>query len=274
MESINDRLKQLRESLGLSQAAFGQKIGLERSSMSAIEHNQRKLTPRSIRDVCREYNVSEEWLTTGSGEMFCEDTAHLTQGERIRFLRKNLGLTQTQFGEKVSLKQAVIGQIENDQRSATPRFIRDVCREYNVNEEWLTTGSGEMFREQTVCSTQGERIRFLRKSLGLTQTQFGEKVALKQAVIGQIENNQSAATPRFIRDVCRECNVNEEWLTTGSGEMFREETDVDAIAAIDRIMYGENEFAKSVFRAFASLGEEEWKVIEKLIDQIKQTPGI
>ena len=191
MKSINDRLKQLRESLGLSQAAFGQKIGLERSSMSAIEHNQRKLTPRSIRDVCREYNVS-----------------------------------------------------------------------------------GEMFREQTVCSTQGERIRFLRKSLGLTQTQFGGKVALKQAVIGQIENNQSAATPRFIRDVCREYNVSEEWLTTGSGEMFREETDVDAIAAIDRIMYGENEFAKSVFRAFASLGEEEWKVIEKLIDQIKQTPGI
>ena len=182
----------------------------------------------------------------------------MTQGERIRFLRKNLGLTQTQFGEKVSLKQAVIGQIENDQRSATPRFIRDVCREYNVNEEWLTTGSGEMFREQTVCSTQGERIRFLRKSLGLTQTQFGGKVALKQAVIGQIENNQSAATPRFIRDVCREYNVSEEWLTTGSGEMFREETDVDAIAAIDRIMYGENEFAKSIFRAFASLGEEEW----------------
>ena len=199
MKSINDRLKQLRESLGLSQAAFGQKIGLERSSMSAIEHNQRKLTPRSIRDVCREYNVSEEWLTTGNGEMF---------------------------------------------------------------------------REQTVCSTQGERIRFLRKSLGLTQTQFGGKVALKQAVIGQIENNQSAATPRFIRDVCREYNVSEEWLTTGSGEMFREETDVDAIAAIDRIMYGENEFAKSVFRAFASLGEEEWKVIEKLIDQIQQTPGI
>lgn len=119
-----------------------------------------------------------------------------------------------------------------------------------------------------------DRLKQLRESLGLSQAAFGQKIGLERSSMSAIEHNQRKLTPRSIRDVCREYNVSEEWLTTGSGEMFREETDVDAIAAIDRIMYGENEFAKSVFRAFASLGEEEWKVIEKLIDQIKQTPGI
>lgn len=118
--------------------------------------------------------------------------------------------------------------------------------------------------------TQGERIRVLRKSLGLTQTQFGAKIALKQTVIGQIENNQSPATPRTVRDICREFNVNEEWLSTGNGEMFREGTEDDAMAAIDRIMFGENELAKSVFKAFASLSDDEWTVVGKLIDQIQK----
>lgn len=117
--------------------------------------------------------------------------------------------------------------------------------------------------------TQGERIKQLRKLLGLTQTQFGAKIALKQAVIGQIENNQRTATPRTIRDICREFNVNEEWLSTGEGEMFRS-LEENAMAAIDRIMFGENELAKSVFKAFASLSEEEWQTVGKLIDQIQK----
>ena len=52
--------------------------------------------------------------------------------------------------------------------------------------------------------------------------------------------------------------------------MFREETEDDAIAAIDRIMFGENELAKSIFKAFASLSDDEWKVVSKLIDQIQK----
>lgn len=120
--------------------------------------------------------------------------------------------------------------------------------------------------------TQGERIKQLRKLLDLTQTEFGAKIALKQATIGQIESGQRIATPRTIRDICREFNVNEEWLSTGQGEMFRQ-TEESAITLIDRIMYGENEFAKSVFKAFASLSEEEWNAVEKIIDRLLELKG-
>lgn len=69
---INDRVKFLRESLGLSQEAFGKKISLERSTISLIERHQRKATDRVIADICREFIVNEEWLREGIGEMFKE----------------------------------------------------------------------------------------------------------------------------------------------------------------------------------------------------------
>ena len=69
---ISDRVKQLRESLGLSQSDFASKIYLERSTVSLIERNQRNVTDRTIKDICREFNVNEKWLRTGKGTMFNE----------------------------------------------------------------------------------------------------------------------------------------------------------------------------------------------------------
>ncbi len=67
---IHDRVKGLREKLRLSQAAFGEKLLLERSAISLIERKQRNITDRTIHDICREYNVNEAWLRTGEGETF------------------------------------------------------------------------------------------------------------------------------------------------------------------------------------------------------------
>lgn len=69
---IGDRIKHVRECKGLSQAALGKKISLERSAISLIERKQRNATERTIKDLCRELNVDYIWLTTGEGEMFLE----------------------------------------------------------------------------------------------------------------------------------------------------------------------------------------------------------
>jgi len=66
---------------------------------------------------------------------------------RVRQLRKHLGLTQNEFGEKIGLKQAVIGQIENGTRNLTERNASLLCEKYNVRKEWLENGTGEMFIE-------------------------------------------------------------------------------------------------------------------------------
>ena len=71
----------------------------------------------------------------------------MTIGERIRLIRKETGLNQTDFGEKVGLRQSSLGQIESGVRNATDRTIILICEKYGVREEWLRNGTGEMFLE-------------------------------------------------------------------------------------------------------------------------------
>ena len=65
--------------------------------------------------------------------------------ERMRLLRKNMCLTQAQFGEKINIKGSTIGSYEKGDRTITERVISDVVRVYGVDEQWFRTGQGEMF---------------------------------------------------------------------------------------------------------------------------------
>lgn len=70
-------------------------------------------------------------------------------GERIKELRTNLGLTQEEFSSKIDLSRNFIAQVESGTKNPSDRTISDICRVYNVNEEWLRTGKGEMFIEKS-----------------------------------------------------------------------------------------------------------------------------
>ncbi len=67
---MKNRIVAIREHLSLSQSAFAEKIGLTRSFIWKVENGERALSERSIRDICKIYHVSYEWLTEGTGEMF------------------------------------------------------------------------------------------------------------------------------------------------------------------------------------------------------------
>ncbi len=71
----------------------------------------------------------------------------MTIGNRIRLIRKQAGLNQTEFGAKIGLKQTAIGLYENDQRGVADRTILLICEKFGINETWLRTGNGEMFVE-------------------------------------------------------------------------------------------------------------------------------
>lgn len=69
----------------------------------------------------------------------------MTAGERIKLIRKSLGVTLEKFGEPLGVTKAAISRLENNVNSITDQMVLSICREYNVNEEWLRTGEGEMF---------------------------------------------------------------------------------------------------------------------------------
>ena len=59
----------------------------------------------------------------------------MTQGERIKEIRKYLQLTLEKFGEKLGVGKTAISKIENNERGVTEQMIKAVCREFDVNEE-------------------------------------------------------------------------------------------------------------------------------------------
>lgn len=65
--------------------------------------------------------------------------------ERIKKLRKHLDLTQREFGSRIGIKGNTIANYELGRNEPIDAVISLICREYNVNETWLRTGTGEMF---------------------------------------------------------------------------------------------------------------------------------
>ena len=113
--------------------------------------------------------------------------------------------------------------------------------------------------------TQGERIREVRKSLGLTLEKFGEKIGMKKNSVSQIENGKNSVTEQVVKAICREYNVDYIWLTTGDGDMFVE-TDDDFIERIDRIMLGEDDARKNLFKALLDASDEDIAAFQRIID--------
>lgn len=116
--------------------------------------------------------------------------------------------------------------------------------------------------------TQGERVKAIRKSsrINLTLEKFGEKIGIKKSSLSLIENGKNSLTEQTAKSICREFNVNYMWLTTGEGEMFVD-IDNNALAAIDYIMTGEDEFRKSVIKRFATADDSFWEALERVIDE-------
>ncbi len=68
--SVNQRIKQVRQELNLSQAKFAKGISISNGYIAGIELGNRKANDRIIKLICSEYGVNEHWLKTGNGNMF------------------------------------------------------------------------------------------------------------------------------------------------------------------------------------------------------------
>ena len=69
----------------------------------------------------------------------------MTQGERVKEIRKELDLTLEKFGEKLGVTIVAISNIEKGNRNLTDQMAKSICREYNANYDYLMYGEGEMF---------------------------------------------------------------------------------------------------------------------------------
>ncbi len=113
--------------------------------------------------------------------------------------------------------------------------------------------------------TQGERVREVRKALGLTLEKFGEQIGIKKAAVSKIEKGENSLTDANIKAICREYSVDYIWLTTGEGEMFVE-TDDDFMERIDRIMVNENDARRNIFKALLYASDEDVEALARIMN--------
>ena len=146
MTVIEKRIKEVRQTLQLTQTAFGNAIGVSRDTIANIENSRIDIKDIFIKAICLKFNVDYTWLTTGIGEMFTHTISKpMTQGERVKEVRKSLGLTLEKFGARLGVTKVAISNIEKGNRNLTEQMTKSICREFNVDYGWLTTGVGEMF---------------------------------------------------------------------------------------------------------------------------------
>lgn len=262
----------MRNNLGLSREDFAKRLGLKsRGKIENIELSRTKPDDAFIHLICREFNVNEDWLRTGEGNMFTEENFYPQLKGRIKAVRKVNKMTQIEFGQKIGIKGNTVTNYETGLRNPSDAIIKSICREFNTNEHWLRTGEGEMFSEP-FNSNMSERLKILRKELGMTQQEFADKLGIARGNIGAYEVGKNALSDAVISLICREFNVNKNWLRTGTGEMFTHQTDDEQLTSfIVKILANKStSFKRKFISMLSALDESDWDVLEKMVTLLKK----
>lgn len=111
-----------------------------------------------------------------------------------------------------------------------------------------------------------ERIKEVRNALNLTQQEFADKIKVKRNTVATYEMGRSVPSDSAVALICREFNVNEDWLRTGTGEMFVKKTRDEQIASfIGSIQsVADDSFKKRFISMLSSLDESDWETLEKI----------
>ena len=117
-----------------------------------------------------------------------------------------------------------------------------------------------------------ERLKEIRKALGLTQKEFAARIGIKQNTIAQYEIGRNEPIDAVVSLICREYNVDEVWLRTGVGEMFRPRTREDDIAAFfGQVLGGRcTDFQRRMVSVLSRLSAAEWELLEQKIKELAE----
>ena len=112
------------------------------------------------------------------------------------------------------------------------------------------------------------RLKELRKNLNLTQQDFADKIGVKRNTITNYEVGLRVPSNSVIHLICKEFNVNEEWLRNGKGEMFNATDDDELAYLVGQLCGSYDEFKKEFVKTLCKLSDKQWKVFKEFIDEV------
>ena len=144
-----NRVKQIRNYLGLSQAQFALRIDRAPACISKIESGRNKsISDETIDSICDAFGVSRDWLVSGSGEMFSPGMEKSRAdkegiGDRIKKARKDSGLTQEDLSRITGYSATHIHNVEAHKLNPSKNFVKKMSEKTGISYNWLLTGEGE-----------------------------------------------------------------------------------------------------------------------------------
>lgn len=118
-----------------------------------------------------------------------------------------------------------------------------------------------------------ERVRFLRKSLNLSQEAFAEKIIMTKNYISLVENGNRNLSERTANDICRVFNVNREWLIHGTGEIFLPPEDEEAAYVANLLGDEDNplyDLIKAIMKTYRELGDKEQQILKSFAKDLSK----
>lgn len=151
---MNNRIKQIRNSQGLTQIQFGERIGVKGNTITNYENNMRTPSEAVILSICREFNVNETWLRTGKGKMFITKT----RAEEIEGFVKEVLQEDSDFRRRVI---SVLARMTPDEWELVERKAREIFEETKNTsqtpvqdaEEAYIKNFGSAKREESTASS-------------------------------------------------------------------------------------------------------------------------
>lgn len=118
-----------------------------------------------------------------------------------------------------------------------------------------------------------DRLKKLRKALDLTQQEFADRIGVKRNSLANYETGRNTPIDAIIVSICREFNVNEEWLRTGSGDMFLPVDRNEDLARLTKLLLNEesDSFKNRFVSMLANLTVEEWEFLERKAKELARS---
>ena len=140
---MNERIKELRKVLNLSQESISSKLNISRSHFAMIENGSKNITDRVFSDICRVFNVNEEWLINGTGEMFAP-----TFNDKLDQLATEYNFSKLEYTFFSSYLK-----LDEKKREAVTEFLESIVKQ-----------GSEIFNDEITATTNTTSFEDFKKS--------------------------------------------------------------------------------------------------------------
>ena len=188
-EAFAASLRRLRDSAGLYQKELADRLGVERSTITAYERAARFPPPEKLASIADFFQVSVDYLLGRSSDDRALDDEPAMFGDRLRALRERKELTQSELGKIISASKQTISNYENGVSSPDHDALGQLADFFGVSTDYLlgrvseTVASGE----EPAKRAFGRRLKHLRKDREMTQLDLAESLGLARNTVAMYE---------------------------------------------------------------------------------------